>query len=294
MQKLKASLFLKMDSTLGEGPVWHERDQRLYWVDIKKMEVHCFEQRTNNHLVWLVGKKVGAVVPATNGNLILALQGEIAELDMTSGMVSTLKELESHIPENRCNDGKCDAAGRLWIGTMNNSGKPGEGSLYCIDSKLTINRVLKELSISNGMGWSLKGDQMYFIDTADNNLKRFDFHPGEVTLLDEQVIMRFENPDESPDGMCVDSEGMLWIAFWGGKRVGRYDPVSGKQLAEVEVPAFNVTSCCFGGDDLATLYITTAREELSARQLEDYPLSGSLFSCRPGVKGLNTNFFTRG
>jgi sugar lactone lactonase YvrE len=294
MQKLKASLLLKTDSILGEGPAWHEGQQRLYWVDIKKMQVHCFEPRTNNHLVWSVGKKVGAVVPATNGNLILALQGEIAELDIISGTVTTLKELESHIPENRCNDGKCDAAGRFWIGTMNNSCKPCEGSLYCIDRALNVNSVLTELSVSNGMGWSLNGNQMYFIDTADHNVKRFDFHRDEVTLRNEQVILRFEDTDESPDGMCVDSEGMLWIAFWCGKRVGRYDPVSGKQLAEIEVPALNVTSCCFGGDDLATLYITTAREELSASQLEDYPLSGSLFSCKPGVKGLNPDFFVKG
>ena len=125
----------------------------------------------------------------------------------------------------------------------------------------------------------------------DQHVKQFDFNIDFPSLTNEQVIIRSNTKNESPDGMCVDSEGMLWVAFWGGARVGRYDPVTGKQVVEITVPALHVTSCCFGGTDLQTLYITTARQGLSQQQLQEYPLSGSIFSCQPGVSGLSADVF---
>jgi sugar lactone lactonase YvrE len=291
MQKLKASLVVKANAVLGEGSLWHPIQQVLYWVDIEKMEVHSLEPCTNMHKVWLFGKRVSALVPSVNGNIIMALQGEIAELDITSGTIKTLARLESHLPQNRCNDGKCDAAGRFWIGTMHVDCKVGAGSLYCIDSHLNITKVLQNLTIANGMGWSPAGDVMYFIDSEDRKVRSFDFSTDKAELDNEKTVVSFDNKAEMPDGMCVDNEGMLWIAFWGGSRVGRYDPLTGEALSEIEVPAPHVTSCCFGGEDLTTLYITTARQGLSEDQLERHPLSGSIFSCIPGAKGSHADFF---
>jgi sugar lactone lactonase YvrE len=291
MKTFKAELIFKINSTLAEGPLWHDHQQKLYWVDIEKMELHTLDPFSAIHSQLSTNNRVGAAVPAKNGNLILALQSEIAELNLITNEIKNLIGLESGIPENRCNDGKCDKQGRFWIGTMNVNCKPGEGSLYCIDGNLKVTTVLQNLTISNGMGWSQAGDKMYFIDSHDQHVKQFDFNTDYPSLTNEKVIIRSNTKNESPDGMCVDSEGMLWVAFWGSGRVGRYDPVTGKQVAEIAVPALHVTSCCFGDTDLQTLYITTARQGLSELQLQEYPLSGSIFFCQPGVSGLSADVF---
>ncbi|MDQ2656415.1 MAG: SMP-30/gluconolactonase/LRE family protein, partial [Bacteroidota bacterium] len=240
-----------------------------------------------------VHKRVGTVVPARNGNLILGLQGEIAELDPVSGAVKSLLQLEPELSDNRCNDGKCDPAGRFWVGTMHLECKPGSGSLYCVDKDLGVNRVLDGLTIANGMGWSPDGTYMYFIDSADYAVRRYKFSRDSIGLEEEKIVLRFEEAEGLPDGMCVDSEGNLWIGFWGGNRIGCYDPVTGKHLIDVKVPAPNVTACCFGGADLKTLYITTAREGLTSDQLREFPLSGSLFAFRAHYSGLAPEFFAK-
>lgn len=288
---MNAELVLKDENTLGEGPMWHPIHQVLYWVDIEQRIVHGLEPRSQVHRKWPVGKRVGTVAPARNGNLILGLQGEIAELDLSTGAVKTLVPLEAELTENRCNDGKCDSSGRFWVGTMHLDCKPGTGSVYCVGSDLVINKLLGNLTIANGMGWSADDSQMFFIDSADRAVKRFKFSKKEIFLGDEETVLHFGNTDELPDGMCVDSEGHLWIGFWGGSRVGCYDPETGDHLLDVKVPAPHVTSCCFGGEDLRTLYITTARQGLTSGQLKEFPLSGSVFSFSPNIAGRSPGFF---
>lgn len=291
MQEYKAELTFKIESTLGEGPMWHPGYKKLYWVDIEKMELHNFDPFTKIHSMLNTQKRISSVIPAKNGNLILALQGGIAELDLRTNSIKNFIDLETGIPMNRCNDGKCDKQGRLWVGTMNIDCKVGEGSLYCIDEKLNSASVLQNLTIANGMCWSLNGDKMYFIDSSEYCVKCFDFNLDYPGLSNERVVVKSRSDKELPDGMCIDSEGMLWIAFWGGSRVGRYDPQTGNQLAHIELPALNVTSCCFGGVDLKTLYITTAKKGLSQQQIFKYPFSGSLFSSKLDTCGLRVDFF---
>lgn len=291
---IKASPIVQTENILGEGPLWHSIHQMLYWVDIQSKIVHGYEPHTGLHREWPVPKKVGTIVPASNGHLILGLQGEIAELDPVSGNVSTLVRLESDRPQNRCNDGKCDPAGRLWVGTMNVDAKPEAGSLYCIDKELSVNKVLTGLTIANGMGWSPDGKYMYFIDSAEYHVKRFIFTSEKNWLKDESVVLRFNKENGQPDGLCVDADGMLWIGFYGGSRVGRYDPATGKHLLDVSVPAPNVTSCAFGGKDLHTLYITTAREGLDHEKIKQFPSSGNLFACEPNVAGTDAGIFETG
>jgi len=293
VQQFKAELAFQIESTLGESPMWHPEQQKLYWVDIEKMELHNFHPATKDHSMVPTKKRIGSVVPANNGNLILALQGEIAEMDLSTYATKKLIDIEPGLPMNRCNDAKCDKQGRLWVGTMDMDCKPGKGSLYCIDATLKITAALQNLTISNGMGWSLTGDKMYFIDSAEHCVKCFDFNIDHPKLSNQKVVVKSRTDKELPDGMCIDSEGMLWVAFWGGARVGRYNPQTGEQLAHIEVPALNVTSCCFGGIDLKTLYITTAREGLSEQKLFKYPLSGSLFSSTVEAGGSVVGYFKR-
>ena len=288
-KSLQALPVIDTRSTLGEGPLWHSKHELLYWVDIEGRIVHGFHLPTKEHRQWVTPKRVGTVAGASNGKLILGLQGEVAELDPFTSEIKTLLKLESDIADNRCNDGKCDPAGRFWVGTMELETKPERGALYCIDTSLKVHQVLTGLTIANGMGWSPNGNFMYFIDSADYAVRRYHFSPLTTSLERERIVLRFEN--DLPDGMCVDSEGMLWIGFWGAGRVGRYDPKTGRHLADIKVPAPQVTSCCFGGKDLRTLYITTARAGLSEEQIKEFPLSGSLFVCEPGIRGLEANSF---
>lgn len=287
----EADIVLQAGNTLGEGPLWHPVHKMLYWVDIEQKVVHGWEPHTKLHRCWPVGKRVSTIAPLRNGKLILGLQGEISEMDPATGFVTKLLSLETDVTENRCNDGKCDAAGRFWVGTMDLKCRLEAGSLFCIDADLTTHKVLDRLTIANGMGWSPDGRHMYFIDSAKHAVKRYRFSLNTAALGEEKTVLQFDDASELPDGMCVDREGNVWIGFWGGSRVGCYDPETREHLLDIKVPAPHVTSCCFGGADLKTLYITTAREGLTREQLQAYPLSGSVFSVPTKVPGQYAKFF---
>lgn len=287
----KASLALQKNARLGEGIFWHAEHRKIYWVDIEEKQVHQYDPQTGDDKMWNVSQRVGCIVPAANDKIVCAMQGEIAELDLSTGITKKLLDIEKELPGNRCNDGNVDINGRLWIGTMSVKEEKEKGSLYCIGPDLIPTKMFGNLSISNGIGWSLNDDEMYLIDTPDKKLFGFRYDAAEGKITNERKIDFFPGTGGLPDGMCTDSEGMLWIAFWGGKRVGRFDPATGDQLAEVEVPAVNITSCCFGDEDLQTLYIITARQGMTEEELKEYPLSGSIFKCNPGVSGTKMNYF---
>jgi sugar lactone lactonase YvrE len=285
-----ATVALEDEAILGEGPVWHPIHKMLYWVDIQKQLLHALELHTNQHRQWEFERRVSAVIPCVNGSLILALQGGLVSFDPMKGWVESLLDIERESPDIRCNDAKADPFGRIWIGTMHVDCRPGYGSLYFVDSRFRIKKLLGGLAIPNGMAWSLNHEVMYFIESTRQNVMQFDVSAGTIPA-NGKIAIQFNHEKEVPDGMCIDAEGMLWIAFYAGQRVGRYDPASGTQLAEIKVPSLNVTSCCFGGEDLDTLFITTARQELNTSELTELPQSGSLFSCKVDVKGLKPFYF---
>ncbi|MDB5023603.1 MAG: Senescence marker protein-30 [Mucilaginibacter sp.] len=290
MKNLKAKLEIGIECALGEGPLWHPTQQKLYWVDIEQGQIYSYDPIQKNISVTRTYKPVSALVPVNDKILLIALRGEMAQFNTETKKIETLTQMESHLPENRCNDGKCDLNGRFWIGTMGTRTLFQQGSLYRITADLSISKVLDQLTIANGLDWSPDGRTMYFIDSFERTVRVYDFEAGSGKLSNGRTILKI-GPEESPDGLCVDSEGMLWIAFWGGGRIGRYHPVTCEHLAHIAIPALNVTSCTFGGKDLTTLFITTARTGLSSSELMKYPRSGSLFSCKTGVKGLPANFF---
>lgn len=291
MERYKAELVVKLENELGEGPMWHPLDQLLYWVDIKKGNLYSYDPATDAYNELFIQKGISAVVPSATKKIIAALPNEIIEVDCNSGEKQKVVDIEPHIEDNRCNDGKCDVKGRFWIGTMHEEAASNCGSLYRLENRTSLTKVLSDLTISNGMGWSPDNTKMYFIDSFDRQVKCFDFDVDAGEIKNEKIIMIFNNPDELPDGMCVDGEGMLWIAFWGGARVGKYHPATGEHLADIEVPALNVTSCTFGGKDYQTLFITSAGEGFTENEKERYPLSGSLFSCKVSPHGLKAVSF---
>jgi sugar lactone lactonase YvrE len=207
-------------------------------------------------------------------------------LDPDSGKITFLADPESHLPENRFNDGKCDPFGRFWAGTMALDFTKGAGSMYCLFPDLSAKKMAGDLTISNGLAWSLDQKTMYLIDSADATVWAFDYDPKTAAIQNKRALIVFQKKDGSPDGMTMDSEGKLWIAHWDGARVTRWDPENGKLLFTQPIPASLVTSVAFGGPGLDEMYVTTARVSLSEETLASQPHAGGLFRFKPGVKGL--------
>jgi sugar lactone lactonase YvrE len=289
MQTWEAALFYKAELILGEGPHWYPEWEKFFYVDIEGKKVGCIDPITKITEERTFEKRIGMVVPAINGKLVVAFEDAIAELDFKTGSVKEIIKIEADKSGNRCNDGKCDNAGRLWIGTMSMEGKLHQGALYCFDGSLQDK--IKGVSISNGICWSKDNTIMYYIDSYDYNIKAYDFDLNKGDITNERILVNGLEKGFIPDGMAIDEEGMLWVAMWGGSCVHRYSPANGSLVGKVQLPVPNVTSCAFGGKDMKTLLITTARADLDDEQLRQFPLSGSLFYINTDVKGVEMNGF---
>ncbi|RFM26892.1 SMP-30/gluconolactonase/LRE family protein [Deminuibacter soli] len=270
---------------LGEGGYWDAARQKLLYVDIVAGVVECYDPLSGNIRTWNVGKMVSAVIPTADDQLLLAVQGEIVRMDPISGTCRLICEIEPGIPANRCNDGKCDAHGRLWIGTMDVNAAAHAGALYRIQDG-QVSKMLEHISISNGLCWSADNKTLYYIDSYEYAVRAYDFNLETGMLSNKRMVVKMTEQGVLPDGMCIDEEGMLWVAIWGGGCVNRYNPATGAIIGKVKVEAPNVTSCVFGGATMQRLFITTARQGLFDIELEMYPQSGSIFYVDLPVKGL--------
>ncbi|MBB6673486.1 SMP-30/gluconolactonase/LRE family protein [Cohnella nanjingensis] len=272
---------------LGEGPVWDTRSERLFWVDILAHRVHIHDpkQPLSESAIEL-SPYVSSVIPRLSGGIALTLQNGFYAYDSTSAELKLLAEVEASVPGNRFNDGKCDPVGRYLAGTMSMIDQPSMGTLYSLDADLTVKPLVTEVSVSNGMAWSADGGTLYYIDTPTRQVVAFDYELAAGAVSNRRIAVEIPEGQGSPDGMTIDSEGMLWVAHWGGWQVSRWDPATGEKLLSIPVPASQVTSCAFGGPDLDKLYITTARVGLDEAKLADQPLAGGLFCAEIGVRGL--------
>ncbi len=290
---IEAQLRFRIPCDLGEGSLWDERGQVLYWVDIIQNKVFRFDPKNGSNLAFDVGENIGTVVLTANDKLLLALRSGFAWLDPETGSVTWISNPESDKPHTRFNDGKCDPRGRFWAGTMVENSMTGDGALYCLDTDLTVSRKLSGVSCSNGLVWSRDGRKLFYIDTPTRQIQCFDYDPEHATLSRPRVAVEVPESAGAPDGMAIDEQDGLWVAHFGGSHVVRYDSSSGVATFEVKVAAPNVTSCAFGGPDMDELYITTARVGLSAEGCQQYPLAGSLFSAKVPVRGAPSPRFAR-
>lgn len=240
---------------------------------------------------WQFDRMVSTVVPETDSTVVVALQNEIIRVNLTDGNTTSIAPIPDNNGKIRCNDGKCDPSGRLWIGTMGFGAPKGAASLYCVWADGTVETKLTKVTISNGIVWSANKKYMYYNDTPTRKIIRFRYDDSSGDILYDGVAVNIPEGTGSPDGMTIDCNDNLWVAQWGGGGVYCYNPYTGDLLTKIVVPAPHVASCAFGGDKLDTLYITTARAGLSEEQLEEYPLSGSVFCCKPGAKGVPANCF---
>ena len=274
---------------LGEGPMWDNRRGVLMWVDIWAGAVHSTDLATGVDESVDVGQPVGAVVPRTSGGYAIAVRDGFAFL-ADDGTVTAVADVEADVTANRMNDGKCDRQGRFWAGTMAADQRPGAGSLYRLDPDLSVTKMLSDVTISNGLAWSLDDATMYYIDTPTAGVDAFDYDAGTGAIENRRRLIDIPPEQGSPDGMALDSEGFLWVALYGGAAIRRYSPDAVLDRV-IELPATNITCCAFGGPGLTDLYITSARQELSGAQLATQPLAGALFGLQSGVRGLPTEAF---
>lgn len=286
VSRWQAECVLPCRAVLGEGPSWLPAQQALLWVDIESCQVHLFRPSDGQLRSWSMPCHVGVAVPTVKGDFLTATRDGFMRLDPESGQVTPLVDPEAHLPGNRFNDGKCDPQGRFWAGTLSYSRTPEAASLYRLDPDLTVHRMLDKVTTSNGLAWSLDGTVLFYIDTPTRRVDAFDFDGGTGTIGNRRTVITIPEAMGKPDGMTIDDQGMLWIALWGGWSVTRWDPASGRLLGNVDVPAERTSSCCFGGPQLDTLYITTARTGLTEEALIAQPLAGSLFAVQTGHRGL--------
>ncbi len=278
---------LPVAAGLAEGPGWWIEKQVLLWVDIEASKIGLFDPAAGNNDFLHLPAHVGAVVPTSVGDLLLATAAGLMRMDPSTGVVTLLLDPEVDRPGNRFNDGKCDPWGRFWTGTMAYDFEPLAGSLWRLDGDGRITRQRRQLTISNGLAWSQDRGTLYFIDAPTLKVMAFPLtSSGEIAAEPSICVQIPEDWDAVPDGMCIDAEGMLWIALFGGGAVTRWDPISGQLLDRLAVPCRQVTSCCFGGPHLDQLFITTARREMDAAAIAAEPLAGGLFQADVGVKGL--------
>jgi sugar lactone lactonase YvrE len=271
---------------LGEGPVWDFRKKTICWVDILNGQIHEFNPLDHSHKVLSVNQMIGTVAICKNGHFIAAMKNGFGFVDRNSGILTMISNPEPDLPGNRFNDGKCGPDGRFWAGTMSHTDEPEKGSFYLLNKDLTVTKKMDHVSISNGLCWSSDHSLFYYIDTPTLAVAAYDFDIANANLSNKRMVVNFPNNEGSPDGMTIDREGMLWIAHWDGWQISRWNPASGEKLLSIPLPVARVTSCCFGGEDFQDLYITSAKTGLSAGQLFQQPLAGSLFVIRDiGFRG---------
>lgn len=269
----------------GEGPMWY--DNKLYYVDIEGHRVCYFDPETGDEATCEVGERVGFVVPREKGGFVIGGDNGLSFLSTNLGTKETFADPEpDKKPDNRFNDGKCDPAGRIWAGTISTVKKTGDASLYCVAPDLNVELKYPNVTNSNGLCWTRDNSIFYYIDTPSKKIRAFDFDMANGAIANERVAIDTTDLEGSPDGMTIDENDHIWVAFCRGSCVRCFEPGSGKILETLELPVSGVTSCAFGGPGLTTLYITTGQfsgvEENCA---------GRIFACTPGVKGLPTNTF---
>jgi sugar lactone lactonase YvrE len=304
---MQTELLLDAQATLGEGPAWDAKTQTLYWVDILAKRVHALKDGRHDFLQ--LDEFVGCLAPRRDGGLVAALHASfwtlrLAQGDALGGRVerdgiplgfaeyhSAPRTILARVNEpasNRFNDGKCDPAGRLLAGTMDMEEKSPSGNLYSLELGKPPRKLLDGIRISNGLAWSPDYKTFYYIDTPTHQVRAYDYDLETGNISNPRVAVEVPESMGWPDGMTSDMEGRLWIALWGGSRVSKWDPATGRLEAEVAVPALHTSSCVFGGARRDILFVTSARVGMDESSLAKYPLSGGVFQIQTQTEGMPT------
>jgi len=272
------------DDVLGEVPRWHPVEQALYWIDAFKPAIHRLDPATGKLESWTPPEKLGSFAPQAGGGLLIAGRGGLAHYDPASGRLDRIVDPEAGGAVNILNDGRCDRRGRFWVGSMSRTMERASGVLYRLE-RGHLDALDDGIWIANGVCWSADDSRMYLADSHVKSIFVYDFDLVAGTIGARRVLATMDDRPGVPDGSSVDAEGFIWNAVFDGSCVVRYAP-DGRISRTVQLPVSRPTACAFGGADLATLYITTARFRLSPEKLAAEPLAGGLLAVDVAVKGL--------
>ena len=280
---------------LGESPFWHPVEQALYWCDIAAHQLHRLDPVSGASKRWQLDAEVACCAPVLGGGLLLGMRDGLWRFDPASGERELLAAPPYDPAEQRFNDGKCDPQGRFWVGTIDDRRQPAAALYRWAGGRL--DRCAEGITTSNGLAWSLDGHTMYWSDTKAHRIHAFDFDITDGSLSRQRVFAQFEQRVDGqsladyggrPDGAAVDAEGCYWVGMYEGQRLLRLAP-DGALLGTLELPVRCPTMPCFGGADLKTLYITTARQGRPEAELQDQPMAGCVLAVRVDVPGLPVN-----
>jgi sugar lactone lactonase YvrE len=292
-----AELVLDARAELAEGPVWDAGRRVLWWVDIMAGRVHRLDPSAGSDRVFEIGRPAGCLALREDAGVVVGGADAVLALDPDTGITAALAQFAPGKVATRCNDGRCDPVGRFWIERMAVDHAPGGASLLSFDG-LTFTTHLDGLTIPNGLDWSADGSLLYFVESITRTVFAFDFDMARGEIGDRRPFARLDAVSglpawAVPDGLTVDEEDCVWVAVWGGGCVLRFAP-DGALLGRVDVPVARVSSCTFGGEYLAELFITTARELASPDEPPAEPAAGGIYRARPGVRGRTTNRLRKG
>jgi sugar lactone lactonase YvrE len=270
-------------SIIGEGPLWNEEEQALYWVDISGQKINRMWPDTGKHETFDVDDQVGVIAFREGGGVVAACVKGFAFWEVGSKKLEFFDDPEAGNPGSRFNDGKVDRRGRFWAGTMTPEG--AVSALYRLDKDRSIHKMDTGITISNGIGWSLDNKVMYFADSMKYVIYAYDYDIETGGITNRRDYVKVAEEYGIPDGLTVDSEGYVWCAFYAGSKVTRFDPDGNIDL-EVIMPVTQPTSCIFGGKNYDQLYVTSAWNQLDDEARRQQPMAGDLFVIETGIKGL--------
>ncbi len=273
-----------LGAELGEGPVWSAREQAVWFVDIKKFQIHRFDPRSGDRRSWDTPSAPGFLAPTAGGGWVVGLKSGLHLFDADTGCGAQLAEVEPQSPHNRLNDGCVDRNGRLWFGSMHDGETDATGALYRLEADGAVSKHDAGYVITNGPAFSPDGATIYHTDTLKRLIYAFDL-AGDGSIQNRRVFASIQKAGAYPDGPAVDAEGCVWTGLFGGWGLNRYAP-DGEFLGHIPFPCANVTKPVFGGEDLKSLYVTTARKGLSAEAQGEQPLAGGLFRVAVDTPGL--------
>ncbi|TYP98185.1 sugar lactone lactonase YvrE [Tenacibaculum adriaticum] len=286
-----AELEYQIEAELGEGAFWNYKTQELLWIDIEGKKLHAYSPKTKRDKTLSMPSRPGTVVPVNDSEMMVALEDGIHSVNLKTGVHKLFSDMSADLLGSRLNDGKCDPNGRLWVGSMHMEQLANKAKLFMVNASGSYTTKIDSVTISNGIVWTSDKKTMYYIDTPISQIKAYDYNNETGSISNEKVAVQIPETLGYPDGMTIDEEDMLWVGMWNGNTVIRFNPITGKVDRKIEVPAHNISSCAFGGENFDTLYITTARVDMTDDELKKYPLSGSIFKVIPGVKGVKSTFF---
>ncbi|WP_282605488.1 SMP-30/gluconolactonase/LRE family protein [Pelagibius sp. Alg239-R121] len=285
---LQGELLLDCRNQLGEGVRWHAEQQKLYWVDIQRAQLWAMKPEDQSTQTWDLPERIGSFAFRQAGDLLVALETGLHSFNLDNGAVKRLTHFEADLSSTRMNDGVCDRQGRFVVGGLDEQSLRPLSSVISYDSEGRVSTLISDVGCTNSLAFSSDGRSMYFADTSDRYIYRYDYDPVAGGLGDRTLYATLPPGGGRPDGSTVDAQDHLWNAEWGGARVTCYHPDAGV-VVRVELPVSNITCCTFGGPDLTTLFITSARDGLSEKRLAAQPNAGSLFVCDLAAAGLNNS-----